>query len=143
MPIPAGIRCGGAAGHRAEPPAWRQVVEDACWGRWDRPWRLVNLVDGPADVEVVAGESARLAVTVGTDACADLSLEAHLISPWGTWEWVGPATQGAVLPARGAVELGFDVSPPPWVEPGQWWALIRVGCAGQLVYSPTAKVRVR
>jgi alpha-mannosidase len=127
------------------PAAWRQVVEDVCMvsvGGAD-DGGLVYLVDGPADVEVAAGESARLAVTVGTDACADLSLEAHLISPWGTWEWVGPATQGAVLPARGTVELGFDVSPPHWVEPGQWWALIRVGCAGQLVYSPAAKVTVR
>ncbi|REX47865.1 alpha-mannosidase, partial [Mycobacterium tuberculosis] len=24
----------------------------------------------------------------------------------------------------------------------QWWALVRVGCAGQLVYSPAVKVSV-
>jgi alpha-mannosidase len=126
-------------------PAWRQVVEDVCMisvGGVD-DGRLVYLVDGPVDVEVAAGDSARLAVTVGTDACADLSLEAHLISPWGTWEWIGPATRGGVLPARGTVELAFDVNPPAWVEPGQWWALVRVGCAGRLVYSPAAKVTVR
>ena len=69
-------------------------------------------------------------------------LEAHLISPWGTWEWIGPAALGAVLPARGTVELGFDVTPPAWLEPGQWWALVRVGCAGRLVYSPAVKVTV-
>jgi alpha-mannosidase len=127
------------------PPAWRQVVEDVCMvsvgGADDDP--LVHLVDGPSDVEVAAGDSARLAVTVGSHACAELSLEAHLISPWGTWEWIGPATLGAVLPAGGTVELGFDVAPPAWVEPGQWWALVRVGCAGRLVYSPAAKVTVR
>jgi alpha-mannosidase len=127
------------------PPAWRQVVEDVCMisvdGADDR--RLVYLADGPADVEVAAGDSTRLAVTVGSDACAELSLEAHLISPWGTWEWIGPAARGAVLPARETVELGFDVRPPAWVAPGQWWALVRVGCAGQLVYSPAAKVTVR
>jgi alpha-mannosidase len=127
------------------PPAWRQVVEDVCLISVDGAddGGLVYLVDGPADVEVAAGDSARLAVTVGSDACADLSLEAHVISPWGTWEWIGPATLGAVLPGRGAVELGFDVSPPAWVEPGQWWALVRVGCAGRLVYSPAVKVTVR
>ncbi len=127
------------------PPAWRQVVEDVCvvcvGGADDAG--LIYLTDGPADVEVAAGDSARLAVTFGTDACADLSLEAHLISPWGTWEWIGPAVLGAVLPSRGTVELGFDVSPPAWVRPGQWWALVRVGCAGRLVYSPAAKVTVR
>jgi alpha-mannosidase len=127
------------------PTAWRQVVEDVCMvsvGGAD-DGRAVYLVDGPTDVEVAAGDSARLAVTIGTDACADLSLEAHLISPWGTWEWIGPATRGAVLPAGGTVELGFDVNPPAWVEPGQWWALVRVGCAGRLVYSPAVKVTVR
>ena len=79
---------------------------------------------------------------MGTHARADLALEAHLISPWGTWEWIGPAALGAVLPARGRVELGFDVTPPPWQDPGQWWALVRVGCAGRLVYTPAVKVTV-
>ncbi len=79
---------------------------------------------------------ARLAVTVGTDAHADLAVEAHLISPWGTWEWMGPAAIGAELAARGTAELGFDVAPPPWVEPGEWWALIRVGGAGSCCTRP-------
>jgi hypothetical protein len=81
-------------------------------------------------------------VTIGTRARADLALEAHLISPWGTWEWIGPAALGAVLPADGTVDLSFRVNPPAWVEPGQWWALVRVGCAGRLVYSPAVTVTV-
>ena len=84
-----------------------------------------------------------LSVTVGTDAHADLAVEAHLISPWGTWEWLGPNIIGADLPARGTVDLEFDVAPPAWVEPGEWWALIRVACAGELLYSPAVKVTVR
>jgi alpha-mannosidase len=127
------------------PPAWRQIVEDVCVISIDGADQdgLLYLVDVPADVEVEAGESARIAVTVGTDACAELNLQAQLISPWGTWEWMGPATVGAVLPVRGRVELTFDVRPPMWVRPGQWWALVRVGCAGQLVYSPAVNVTVR
>ncbi|MDD4868517.1 MAG: NEW3 domain-containing protein, partial [Mycobacterium sp.] len=127
------------------PAAWRQVVEDVCvvavGGDGDRG-ELIYLVDGPADVMLTAGGTARLAVTVGSNAGADLALEAHLISPWGTWEWLGPAALGAVLPARGTVELCFAAAPPPWLEPGQWWALVRVGCAGRLVYSPAVRVRV-
>ena len=126
------------------PAAWRQVVEDVCIvevGGRDED-ELVYLVDGPCDIELAAGDSARLTVTVGTHARADLSLEAHLISPWGTWEWIGPAALGAALPAGGTVELGFDVTPPAWLGPGQWWALIRVGCAGRLVYSPAVRVIV-
>jgi alpha-mannosidase len=128
------------------PPAWRQLVEDVCIvtvgappGRHD----VLRLVGGPHDVDVTPGRTARIAVTVGTDACADVAVEAHLISPWGTWEWIGPAVRGAVLPAGGTAELGFDVAPPTWLQPGRWWALIRVGCAGRLIYSPAVQVTVR
>jgi alpha-mannosidase len=127
------------------PAAWRQVVEDVCVVSVGATGdgEVLRLISGPEDVDVAAGDSGRLAVTVGTDARADLAVEAHLISPWGTWEWIGPAAVGATLPARGSVEVEFDVSPPSWVDPGEWWALIRVGCAGRLIYSPAVKVTVR
>ncbi len=128
------------------PAAWRQVVEDVCIvsvGDGVDGAELLYLVDGPCDVELPAGDRARLTVTVGTEACAELAVEAHPISPWGTWEWIGPAACGAVIPARGTVELDFDVTPPPWQEPGQWWALVRIACAGRLVYSPAVRVIVR
>jgi alpha-mannosidase len=140
-PIRAQLRVGGD--HL--PPAWRQVVEDVCLVSIGVPddGELIQLIEGPAEVDVAAGGAARLAVTVGSKAHADLAVEAHLISPWGTWEWMGPATAGAVLPARGAVQLEFEVTPPAWAQPGQWWALIRVACAGELVYSPAVRVTVR
>lgn len=126
------------------PAAWRQVVEDVCVIEVGSPAgpELLSLLEGPADVEVSAGDTAALTVRVGSHAGADLALEAHLISPWGTWEWLGPAAVGAVLPAGGAADLGFDVRPPAWLEPGQWWALIRVGCAGRLLYTPAVRVTV-
>ena len=126
------------------PASWRQTVEDVCVvsvGATNE--EMLRLVSDPEPVELSAGETGRLAVTVGTDAYTDLTVEAHLISPWGTWEWMGPAAVGRELPARGTVALTFDVEPPIWAEPGQWWALIRVGCAGRLVYSPAVKVTVR
>jgi alpha-mannosidase len=128
------------------PASWRQVVEDVAVVAVGTPSEdndLVYLVDGPKDVEVAAGERARMTVTVGTAAGASLAVEAHLISPWGTWEWMGPAAQGSVLPSGETVDIGFDVAPPPWVQPGEWWALVRLGCAGRLVYSPAVKVTVR
>jgi hypothetical protein len=105
--------------------------------------QVLRLVTEPQPVVVTAGESATIGVTVGTDGYAGLSLEAHLITPWGTWEWLGPNIVGADVPARGTVALEFDVAPPVWVEPGEWWALIRVACAGELVYTPAVKVTVR
>jgi alpha-mannosidase len=127
------------------PVAWRQVVEDVCVVAVDASAddRLLRLVSGPQPVDVKAGESARLAVTVGTDACADIAVEAHLISPWGTWEWMGPAASGVELTARRSAEIGFDVAPPAWLQSGEWWALIRIAAAGHVVYSPAVKVMVR
>ncbi|ORA81041.1 alpha-mannosidase [Mycolicibacter kumamotonensis] len=125
------------------PRSWRQPVEDVAVVRVGDPGpgRLLY-VDGPSDVEVSAGRTARLSVIVGTDAHADLAVEAHLISPWGTWEWSGPAAVGALVPARGCVEIAFTLSPPVWVQAGTWWALVRVGGAGALVYSPAVRVTV-
>ena len=131
--------------HVSMPPSWRQVVEDVCVVSVAAPAddSLLRFVADPEPVDVKAGSEPRLTVSVGTDAHADLAVEAHLISPWGTWEWMGPAASGVELPARGTAELSFDVAPPVWVEPGEWWALIRVAGAGQLLYSPAVKVTVR
>ena len=127
------------------PAAWRQVVEDVCVVSVGTQTNddLLWLINAPEHVEVAPGGRASLGVTVGTDARADMAVEAHVISPWGTWDWVVPAARGAVLPADGTVDLTFDVCPPPWVEPGRWWALVRVACAGRLIYSPAVVVCVR
>ncbi|MCV7177508.1 glycoside hydrolase family 38 N-terminal domain-containing protein [Mycolicibacterium sphagni] len=126
------------------PAAWRQPVEDVCIVSVGTPdQELVRLVSEPSDVVVTAGQRAHLAVTIGSGAHTDLALEAHLVSPWGTWEWIGPAARGAVLGARSTVDVAFDVAPPPWVKPGRWWAMIRVGCAGRLLYTPAVAVTVR
>ncbi|BBZ35255.1 alpha-mannosidase [Mycolicibacterium confluentis] len=126
------------------PRAWRQTVEDVCLiAIGEDPGDVLRLESGPSDVVVAAGHTQCLTVRVSTDAHADLAAEAHLISPWGTWEWLGPAVIGVVLPARGAVDLEFDVAPPPWVGPGEWWALVRVAAAGELLYTPAVRVVVR
>ena len=106
---------------------------------------LIRLVEPDQATEIVVdrGQTARLTATVASGAHGDLDLEAHLISPWGTWEWIGPASLGATLPARSSVEVGFDITPPPWATPGRWWALIRIGCAGRLLYTPAVTVGVR
>ncbi|OBB19639.1 alpha-mannosidase [Mycolicibacterium setense] len=135
-------------GGSALPPSWRQLVEDVCIvtiGRAgaDSESHVLKLVSEPQAVHVKTGGTARLAITIGTDARTSLAAEAHLISPWGTWEWMGPAAAGVEVPAGGTAEIEFDVAPPSWVEPGEWWALIRVGCAGRLIYSPAVKVTVR
>lgn len=133
-----------AATGGAIPASWHQTVEDVAVlsvGQHDD--RLLRMISKPSGVDVAAGGTATLSVTIGTDAHVDLTVEAHVISPWGTWEWLRPNIVGGVVRARGTLELSFDVAPPAWTEPGQWWALIRVACAGELLYSPTVPVVVR
>jgi alpha-mannosidase len=131
-------------GNASIPASWRQVVEDvAVISVGQTTDQVLRLLGEPQAVDVAAGETATLSVTVGTDAYADLAAEAHLISPWGTWEWLGPCVVGAEIPARGSVVLDFEVAPPVSVEPGEWWALIRIGCAGHLLYTSAVKVSVR
>nr|ABP47570.1 glycoside hydrolase, family 38 [Mycolicibacterium gilvum PYR-GCK] len=126
------------------PAAWHQTVEDVAvisvGGHADP---LLHWVAEPQAVHVDAGQVASLGVTVGSAAHADLTVEAHLISPWGTWEWLRPNIVGGALPARGGLALHFEVAPPVGTAPGRWWALIRVACAGELLYSPAVPVVVR
>lgn len=131
--------------HGPLPPSWRQVVEDVCvLSVAGSPADcLLQMVRDPEPIDVKAGEGAVLKVCVATDAQAAIAIEAHLISPWGTWEWISPGATGVELPARGTAEISFDVAPPIWVEPGEWWALVRVAGSGQLLYSPAVRVCVR
>ncbi|GGM57908.1 alpha-mannosidase [Longimycelium tulufanense] len=147
------------------PPSWRQVVEDvallgvpedstgvfgmvglAADGGLDEagavPGEVLKLVQEPEAVRVRRGGQGQLRVVVGTDAHAPLALTAQLISPWGTWEALPVAVRGVELPARGHAEVTFPVWPPPWAEPGRWWALVKLSAAGALRYSPAVPVEV-
>lgn len=125
------------------PASWRQQVEDVALLTVGEPsGAILRFVGDPDPVRVRPGARARLAVRVASTVDGPLALEAAMISPWGTWETVGPRVVGAVLPAGGEVELGFDVAPPAWAPAGRWWALVRVVGAGRVLYSPAVPLEV-
>jgi alpha-mannosidase len=129
----------------ALPASWRQVVEDVAVltvGAAVGQESLIRLSADPEAVRLARGERGRICVRVASAAGAPIALEAALVSPWGTWEFTGPRAVGAELPAKGEVELGFDVTVPPWAAPGSWWALVRVSGAGRLLYSPAVPLEV-
>ncbi|MFC4854969.1 NEW3 domain-containing protein [Actinophytocola glycyrrhizae] len=129
----------------ALPTSWRQVVEDvvivAVGPALDQE-KLIRLSADPEPLRLARGERGRLAVRVASTANAPVTLEAALVSPWGTWEFAGPRLVGAEVPAHGEAELSFDVVVPPWAAPGSWWALVRVAGAGRLLYSPSVPLEV-
>jgi alpha-mannosidase len=124
------------------PPSWRQVVEDVMVMTVGSGGELLRLSGDPSPVRLARGESGRLAVRVASGAGAPVAIEAAVVSPWGTWDLVGPRMVGAELPAHGEVELAFDVSVPRWAAPGKWWALVRVAGAGRVLYSPAVPLEV-
>lgn len=124
------------------PASWRQVVEDVAVVTVGTPGSVIRLSADPSPVRLSRGENGRLAVRVTSAAHAEIALEASVVSPWGTWEFVGPRAVGAMLPALGEVELAFDVTVPTWAAPGHWWALVRVAGAGRLLYSPAVALEV-
>ena len=155
----AGRAAGALSGARRSSPS-PATTRSPCPRRGARSSRTSRTVSvgtprGAQRTAVLVGEpeptstsppasAARLAVTVGTDARRDLVARGAPDQPVGNLG-VDRARRasGAVLPPAGRSELEFDVAPPPWVEPGEWWALVRVGCAGRLLYSPAVKVTVR
>lgn len=145
----------------ALPASWRQPVEDvailsvagssvvgssgtgsSATGSSESGSDLIRIVGDPKPVRVTPGERGRVSVRVASAAAAPLAVEAALISPWGTWELAGPRAIGAELPAHGEVELGFDLTPPPWTPPTRSWVLIKVTGAGRLLYSPAVSLEV-
>ena len=125
----------------AVPPSWRQVVEDVAVLGTDEG-ALIRLTAAPEPIRLARGESGHLSVRVASSALAAIALEAAVVSPWGTWDLVGPRVVGAEVPAGGEVELSFEVNVPAWAQPGSWWALIRVAGAGRLLYSPTVPLEI-
>jgi alpha-mannosidase len=126
------------------PASWWQVVEDVAVVTVGASLEdgLIRLSAEPEPVRLSRGERGRVAVRVASAAGAPITLEAALVSPWGTWELAGPRLVGAELPAGGEVELAFEVNVPKWAAPGKWWALVRVAGAGRLLYSPTVPLEV-
>jgi hypothetical protein len=124
------------------PESWHQTVEDVAVLTIGAQQKLLRFGNDPAPVRLAPGQRGRLAVRVASAAHAPIAVEAALISPWGTWELAGPRALGAEIAALGEVELGFDVTPPPWTPPGRWWALIKVTGAGTVLYSPAVPLEV-
>jgi hypothetical protein len=134
------------------PASWHQHVEDvavlavidddADVGAAGQDDALLWWRQQPEPVRVSAGGHARLTVGVATSAHASIAVEAQLLSPWGTWDMAGPWSCGAEVPARGSVELDFDVAAPPWAHPGKWWAMVKVAGAGRVLYSRAVALEV-
>ena len=96
----------------------------------------------PAQLTVPPGGQATLTLRLTNHARSAVRGEAQLLSPYGTWGEPGddlsvdPPIQGFDVPAGETGTLTFTVCAPPRARTGgEWWALARVVCFGQVSYT--------
>jgi alpha-mannosidase len=101
----------------------------------------VSLAVLTPELRLAPGERGELAVSLTSHLASELHGEAQLVSPFGAWEMLSPATRGfGVMPQR-PVTLRFHVTVPATARPGsQWWALVKVMYYGRVRYSDAIPV---
>jgi hypothetical protein len=107
---------------------------------------------GAAEVEVavltpelrlVPGGQDELQVRVTNRLASELHGEAQLVSPFGTWQMLGPWIQGFGADPQDSVILRFPVKAPATERPGsRWWALVKVMYFGRVRYTEAIGVIV-
>jgi hypothetical protein len=128
---------------RARITQGKQTVEDVT--------RLLVGVEAPERVEATLsstsvqlrpGGSADVELRLTSDAQTPITVAAHLIGPWHTWELLPTAEFAVEIPARGEATVRLPVRVPEGYRPGTWWALLRLGYAGQLHYTEPVSIEV-
>jgi len=89
------------------------------------------------------GGTADLSVEMSSGLASEMRGEAQLVSPFGSWEALGPWTQGFRIPPGGRATLSFRVRVPAAARPGtQWWALVKIMYFGRVRYTEAVPVTV-
>jgi hypothetical protein len=101
---------------------------------------LVELLD--RTISVAAGQRANLRLSVRNSVADAIRGEAQVISPYDTWSFVHPWTQGFALDAGEETVVEFSVAPPAGTPSGSWWTLVKVMYFGRLIYTESIAVEV-
>jgi alpha-mannosidase len=91
---------------------------------------------------VTPGGSATLRVLLIASSRDEITGEAQLISPYGTWDIVGPWAQGFTVPPGGQATLAYDVRVPAHTRRMDAWALVKVMASGRAYYTAPVSLAV-
>jgi len=94
------------------------------------------------ELRLTPGSQGELQVRVTSGLASELHGEAQLVSPFGSWEMLGPWTQGFSIAPGASTVLRFAVNAPVTARPAQWWALVKVMYYGRVRYSEAIPVVV-
>ena len=91
-------------------------------------------------LRLAPGGQGELLVRVTSGLASELRGEAQLVSPFGTWETLGPWTQGFSLAPGTSTVLRFAANVPVTVRHAQWWALVKLMYYGRVRYTEAIPV---
>ena len=100
----------------------------------------VDLAVLTPELRLAPGERGELRVRLTSGLASELHGEAQLISPFGTWEMLGPWTQGFSVEPQASTELRFAVDVPVTARHAHWWALVKVMYYGRVRYTEAVPV---
>jgi len=96
------------------------------------------------EVHVAPGGRGEIVVNITSRLASELHGEAQVISAFGTWDALGPATQGFSVTPHATTAVRFGLRLPATARPGaHWWALVKVMYYGRVRYTPAVPVFVR
>ncbi|NUR24427.1 MAG: glycoside hydrolase, partial [Catenulispora sp.] len=95
------------------------------------------------DVTLAPGERTTLRVGLANRTHGRIDGEAMPVSPWGTWDFIGPYAIGFGLDAGTESEIEFEVAIPADAAPGHWWAMVKLMWFGRAQYTAAVPLVVR
>jgi hypothetical protein len=94
-------------------------------------------------VQLAPGQQGELIVRVTSHLASELRGEAVVVSPFGSWELIGPRTQAVTLAPETSAELRFLVTVPAIARPGShWWTLVKFMYFGRVWYTESVPVTI-
>ncbi|HZE40790.1 MAG TPA: glycoside hydrolase family 38 C-terminal domain-containing protein [Stackebrandtia sp.] len=88
------------------------------------------------------GGTARVSIGLSSSASTRIEGEAMPVSPWGTWDFIGPYSQPFAVEAGATSEVAFDVAVPVDAAPGHWWVMVKLMWYGRVMYAPAIRLEV-
>ncbi|MET7401334.1 glycoside hydrolase [Dactylosporangium sp. NPDC005572] len=103
---------------------------------------LLEVTLDAGELRLRPGARGTLRVWLTNPAAHAVHGELQVISPWGTWDLLHPATQGFAVAAGDRAGFEVTVTVPDGAGPGHWWALAKVMWFGRIAYSAPARIVV-
>jgi hypothetical protein len=91
-------------------------------------------------LRLAPGERGELLVRLTSGLASEMHGEAQLVSPFGTWELLGPWTQGFSVAPGASTVLRFAADVPVTARQAQSWALVKVMYYGRVRYTEAVPV---